>query len=552
MFSLLIIFSFFWLISITKKNLFWFYFWQLKQYRSDRILEHFKRKSGRRLLFNYLFLRSIFLFLFLIDYLLLKLSFFVFLFGALLIFYILDSLKFLKSLWQKKAKFPLFTKKILFLFSAISCLGASFPFLIFSLFSQTEPTYFKFFFSFFLLIFDFSLPLFVTLSIFFSQPFVFLWKYYLVRKAKKKIREFNNLLIIGITGSYGKTSTKEFLAQILSKKYKVLKTKSHQNTEVPISLCILNELKKEHQIFICEMAGYKKEDIKFLSEIVNPKIGIITGINEQHLALFGSMENLILAEGGKLLIENLPSDGLVIFNGNNKFCQSLFKETKIKKKIVFKKENFEDYPKFQPDLWAEEIKVERFSLSFKVFSKEGDFAQFKMNLLGSQNIENLLLASCCAKELGFTLREIAKISEKFRPLPNQMEPRKTKTGINLIDSCYSTNPNAVFSHLEYLKCWPKKRILIMPCLIELGEKAEIIHQRIGKKIAEICDLGIIVTEDYFEEIKKGAQDVNRKEILHLENPQEIYEKLKKICQKEDVILIEGRVQKEIINLLMKL
>ena len=120
-----------------------------------------------------------------------------------------------------------------------------------------------------------------------------LWRKNLINKAKQKRLKFKNLLVIGITGSYGKTSTKEFLATILSEKYKVLKTKEHQNSEVGVSQCILNDLKPEHEIFVCEMAAYNRGGIKLLCDIVKPKIGILTGINEQHMATFGSQENII-------------------------------------------------------------------------------------------------------------------------------------------------------------------------------------------------------------------------------------------------------------------
>ncbi|GAI48689.1 unnamed protein product, partial [marine sediment metagenome] len=144
--------------------------------------------------------------------------------------------------------------------------------------------------------------------------------------------QFKNLLVVGITGSYGKTSTKEFLATVLSKRFNVLKTKEHQNSEIGISRCILNELKPEHKVFIVEMGAYGKGGIKLLCDIAKPKIGILTGMNEQHLALFGSQENIIKTKYE--LIENLPSDGMAIFNGNNKYCSELYGKTNISLKKI--------------------------------------------------------------------------------------------------------------------------------------------------------------------------------------------------------------------------
>jgi UDP-N-acetylmuramoyl-tripeptide--D-alanyl-D-alanine ligase len=318
---------------------------------------------------------------------------------------------------------------------------------------------------------------------------------------------------------------------------KVLKTKEHQNSEVGISKCILEDLKENHKIFIVEMGAYNKGGIKLLCDIVKPKIGIITGVNEQHLATFGSMENLISAEGGKELIESLPEDGLVIFNGENEILRKIYQETKVKKKIVgISKKDF--------DLWAGNIKVKKEVLFFQVFTKDGEIADFNLNLIGAQNIQNLLLAICCAKELGMSLEEISKAAKKIRQEQSGVKLIKTKDGLNIIDATYSANPDSVISHLGYLKVWPGKRAIVMPCLIELGEKSKEIHRKIGEKIYEVCDLAIIVTKDRFSEIKEGAKE----KAIFLEIPRGIYEKIKQFNGENDIILFEGRLPREFLNL----
>jgi len=346
-------------------------------------------------------------------------------------------------------------------------------------------------------------------------------------------------LVIGICGSYGKTSTKEFLATILEEKFpgKVLKTKEHQNSEVGISRCILEDLNENYKIFIVEMGAYNKGGIKLLCDIVKPKIGVITGVNEQHLVLFGSMENLISAEGGKELIESLPEDGLVIFNGESEILRRIYQETKIKKRIVgISKKEF--------DLWAGNIKVKKDVLFFQVFTKDGEIGDFNLNLIGAQNIQNLLLAICCAKELGMSLKEISKTTKRIKQEQSGVKLIKTKDGLNIVDATYSANPDSVISHLEYLKVWSGKRVIVMPCLIELGEKSTEIHRKIGRKISEVCDLAIIVTKDKFEEIKETAKE----KAIFLENPKEIFEKIKKFKGENDIILLEGRLSREFLNL----
>jgi UDP-N-acetylmuramoyl-tripeptide--D-alanyl-D-alanine ligase len=507
--------SLFWFIREIKSTLFWLYLWQLKEYHIGRFIDHFRTEKGKKIFLNYLFIFKI-IFVFLSD---LFLSYF------LLVAYLFEGAKGISDFFQKKLKTPIFTKKIVFLFSF------NFLFQIFYFFSFFQKEHFLFY----LLIFDILTPIITSGIVLIFQPFTALIRYRIIQKAKKKRKKFEKLIVVGICGSYGKTSTKEFLATILEEKFpgKVLKTKEHQNSEVGISQCILNDLKKEHDIFIVEMGAYNKGGIKLLCDIAKPKIGIITGVNEQHLATFGTMENLISAEGGKELIESLPEDGLVIFNGENEILRKIFQETKSKKRIVgISKKDF--------DLWAANIKVKKEVLFFQAFTKEGEIGDFNLNLIGAQNIQNLLLAICCAKELGMEMDEISKAAKKIKQEQSGIKLIKTK-GLNIIDSTYSANPDGVMAHLDYLKIWEGKKLIIMPCLIELGEKSKEIHKKIGEKIAEVCDLAVITTKDRFKEIKEKAED----KAIFLENPKEIFEKIKDFSGKDDVILLEGRIPKEI-------
>lgn len=524
----------FWFIRQTKAILFWLYLWQLKEYHIGRFIDHFRTQKGKRIFLNFLFIFKIFLIFLIVlsqpghlfpESFLLKALFLV-----IFSIYLLEVFKFFFDFSQKRFLKPVFTKKIIFLFSL------NFFFLLFYLFIFFTK---NLSFLFYLLLFDIFTPALSSGILISFQPLSAFFRARIIKKAIKKREKFKDLLVVGITGSYGKTSTKEFLAKILEEKFpgKVLKTKEHQNSEIGISQCILNDLNENHKFFIVEMGAYNKGGIKLLTKIVKPKIAILTGVNEQHLVLFGSMENLISAEGGKELIESLPEDGLVIFNGENKVLRKIYRETKLRKKIVgINKKDF--------DLWANNVKVKKETLIFQVFSKEGDFADFNLNLIGVQNIENILLAACCAKSLGMNLKEISKASERIKQEQSGVRLIKSKEGLNIIDSTYSANPNGVISHLEYLKLWEGKKVIVMPCLIELGKASKEIHKRIGKKIGEVCDLAIIVTKDYFKEIKEGAGE----KAIFLENPKEIFEKIRKFSQPEDIILLEGRLPKNLIEL----
>jgi len=375
-----------------------------------------------------------------------------------------------------------------------------------------------------------------------------------MRKAEEKISNFKELITIGITGSFGKTSTKEFLSTILSEKFNVLKTKEHQNSEMGISNCILNELNLNHQVFIAEMGAYRKGGIKMLANIVKPKIGIITGVNEQHLATFGSIENLLSAEGGKELIESLPSDGLVIFNGDNKYLKDLYKETFILKRIYSVNKLDLEKAGIEPDFWAEDIKVEKRFIHFTVKNKNNEIEYFTINILGAHNVSNILAAITTAYDFGMSLKEISQACLKIKPEQGSIHLFETKSGLNILDSSYSANPDGVIADLNYLSIYPRKKIIIMPCLIELGKVSKEIHQKIGRKIGEVCDLSIITTKDRYEDIKKGAIESGMKEenIIFDENTDTILERIKNFVSVGDVVLIEGRVSKELVEKLKSL
>jgi len=507
------LFSFLWFIRTTKAILFYLYLWQLKEYHVGRFFDHFRTEKGRRLILNPLNVIKIILLLSFPAYpLLLMFSVFV--------LYIFEFLKTIFDFLREQLKRPVFTFKAVFLISAALIFESIFLFVLLQNIKGVENIVW---FIFWLFIFDILTPIISSLVVLIFQPLAVLQRNRIIKKAKIKREQFSsvaksyggsseafgeggkNLLVIGITGSYGKTSTKEFLAAILSEKFEVLKTKEHQNSEVGVSLCILNDLRTEHEIFICEMGAYSRGGIKLLCGIAKPKIGVITGINEQHMATFGSQENIIKTKYE--LIENLPKDGVAFFNAKNKYCVELYKKTSGIKKVLY-----------------------------------GQEARF----FGE---ENILGAMAVARELGMTEEEILKATDKIE---NKFPGIKIKEGIDglkIIDATYSANPDGVIANLEYLRTLRQaqgKLVIVMPCLIELGKASKEVHGRIGNKIGEICDLAIITTKDRFKEIKEGAGG----KALFLENPKEILEKIKSFCREGDVVLLESRVPSLLIKKLI--
>jgi UDP-N-acetylmuramoyl-tripeptide--D-alanyl-D-alanine ligase len=375
------------------------------------------------------------------------------------------------------------------------------------------------------------------------QPAFVLKRNSVIKNAGKKldeIRKSSGLEVIAITGSYGKTSTKEFLTTILSKKYKVLSTKEHQNSEIGIANAILNNLDSEHKYFIAETGAYNKGKIKEVCSFLKPKIGIVTGVNEQHLSLFGSLENLISAEGGGELDKALPDNGMLILNGDNRYCLDLYKKSKTKHSKIFYSIKRD---KVSSEIWTEDVLVKPQSVSFVAVNNERQMASFSANVLGRHSIENLLAAILTANKLGMSFAEIAEACKEINQNQSGMVLKIGKHGINIIDSSYSSNPDGAIADLDYLDIFAGKKVVVMPCLIELGKKSSEIHEKIGKKIGKVCDLVIVTTKDKFKEIKRGAMwsGMKEKDILLCDNSEDIYNLITSHCKSGDAVLLEGRV-----------
>ncbi len=524
-------FSILWAFHILQRILYTIYFWQLKEYRWHRVAGDFIRSIRVFLpkpaiaLIVLLLCRLIFSpFYYFFDNLILAVIIIWGIYSAFLLF-------------NKKWKLPKFTKKA----SLIVALSVLF-FVALSYLLAKE-------FLMFAVLFEIFLPLITFLVAAATNiPSGFI-KNTIYKKASEKIKKRKNLITIAICGSYGKTSTKEFLYAFLSDKYKVFKTDGNINTEIGVAKAIIKDLSDDYEIFIAEMGAYRKGEIKLLCNIAQPQIGVLTGVNEQHLALFGSMENLLSAEGGGELSESLlEQKGTLIVNGDNKYCLNLYKKFNGNKKI-----SATEKTKINADIWSEKPTILKDSISFLAVNKSGEMAHFGIKTLGEHNIQNILSAALAAQEVGMSLSDISEAGRKITAEHSSMLLKSGQHGIDIIDSSYSSNPNGVLADIDYLSIFSQKKIIVMPCLIELGEKSSEVHEKIGKKIGQVCDLAIITTKDKFKEIKTGAmsEGMQEKNIMFLDNPQEIYSAITLFARRGDAVLLEGRVPQKVIQLLTK-
>ena len=541
----------FWLVSEARAVLFWVYLWQLKEYHLGRFLAIFQQKQGRNLFFNPLFFAKIIIFIlgFGVFFNLQVSS--LFLAAAFLLFALLAANFFLK-LAKKTIIRPVITKKSLFL-TAVSCI-LIFAWAIFLCGGLAAKISLR---SFALAVLgmlgaDILLPLIISGIVLIFQPITIYQRQKILKKAQAILKNFPHLTIIAVSGSYGKSTAKELLAYILAQKSAVLKTPANQNTEIGIAQTIINELKPEHKFFVAEIGAVHKGKIKEVCAAINPQIGIISGINQQHLGVFGSQQNII--DGKFELAESLPESGTLILNWNSQFIREGFTQhqSKIKAQKIIVVSSQE--PK---DLWANDIQVSIDHLSFALNYKTEKYA-VNVNGRGEFMAELILLAVAGALAAGMNFAEIIKIinqldftpfnlktSSKEIKIPGGAAPKILK--INIIESTYSENPNSAAAHLEYLKLWRGKKVIIMPCIIELGSAAKSVHFEIGRKIAASCDLAIITDKDYFKEIKNGAASCRMpsENIIFAADPDQILNKIKSLGAGEITILLEGRLTQKI-------
>ncbi len=384
--------------------------------------------------------------------------------------------------------------------------------------------------SLWLLLLDRLLPLIIAFFVYvFSFP-TEAYKDFQVQKAMEKIKGYKKLLVIGVTGSYGKSTTKEYTAQILRKKFRVAKTKGTNNTPIGIANTILSTLQPNTEIFVVEMGAYKKREIAELCNIVHPKIGILTAVNQQHASLFGGLEKT--KQTKYELIESLPKTGLALFNGNNENALALYQKTS-KKKALYISDNSR-----KADIRAKNIAVFKTHITFDVYCF-GKKLRLTAPLIGRHNIENMLPGIYLAFMLGMKKEEISKAVSTLVP-PEQTMVRFEIGGVSMIDDAFNANPQSVISALDYMKVYKQKRLLVLEPMIELGGYAKDEHRKIGRAIGNVCDVVLLTNNNYYNEILEGVQKGKRKCVVHTGTSSEIAAFISENTRKGDIVVFEGK------------
>ena len=342
----------------------------------------------------------------------------------------------------------------------------------------------------------------------------------------------NNLKVIAITGSVGKTSTKDMVASVVSQKYKTLKTIGNYNNHIGVPLTLLKL--RDEQVAVVEMGMNHMGEIETLTKIARPDIAVITNIGTSHIGNLGSRENILKA---KLEILDGMDKKEIIINSDNDLLQKWSKTNKEDIKIHgFAIENLNDE---KVEVWADNINLKENSSDF-ICNTDKQKVKLKVQAGGVHFIYNALCATLVGKILGIDVEDIKKGIETFKLTEKRMEVTKLKNNITVINDAYNASPEAVKASIKNLETYKTgRKIAVLGDMLELGDFSEKLHKDIGSFIAESGIDILLCSGKSSKYIIDVATEKGVKEAHYFKEGKQIVRYLTQKVKKDDVILFKA-------------
>ncbi|MDE6551227.1 MAG: UDP-N-acetylmuramoyl-tripeptide--D-alanyl-D-alanine ligase [Clostridia bacterium] len=369
-----------------------------------------------------------------------------------------------------------------------------------------------------------TLPL-LWLSLAITSPIEYAVRRKYILQCKRELAKRQGLVKIGITGSMGKTSVKFILNTILSRSYKSYCTPSSYNT--PMGVCrAVSEMPEDTQIFVCEMGARRKGDIAELCDIVRPTCGIITGITQQHLQTFKNLDNIKSTKYE--LIASLPVHGIAIFNGMGG-AEELYERCALEYKYLV------DGKK---GVYAEDIITDGSGTQFTLHLDDKSY-RCKCALIGNHNIINICIAACLCLAIGMEDKDIVAGIGDIQPIEHRLEVINNR-GITIIDDSFNSNPEGAAYALDTLAQFSGRKIVAAQGLVELGSAEYEANYNLGKKMADIVDIAILIGPKRFA-IKDGmiAHAFDESSIYMTDTLADAQKLFSEILTSGDTLLIEN-------------
>lgn len=351
-----------------------------------------------------------------------------------------------------------------------------------------------------------------------------------LQKIAKFKREMYNIPVIAVTGSVGKTSTKDILASVISKKYKVLKTEGNLNNHIGLPLTILKL--KDHEALVVEMGMSALGEISTLTNIAKPTISVITNVGTSHIGNLGSRENILKA---KLeILEGMEKTGNLVINNDNDMLNAWNKTNNIYKVTTFGIDN-------PSDINAKEIKLEEYSSKF-IAEVNNEKLNVEVLVGGRHFVYNSLCAIAVGKLLNIDNIEILNGIKEFKLTKNRMDVKKNSNNVTIINDCYNANYDSMKAAIEYLsKINAKRKIAVLGDMLELGEYSKNLHEKVGEEIAKNkIDILITVGNEAKNIVKKATElGINKENTYNFNTNEQAIILIKNTLKPEDAILIKA-------------
>ena len=348
--------------------------------------------------------------------------------------------------------------------------------------------------------------------------------------ARYALERHSNLKVVGITGSLGKTTTKEVVASVLGSRRNVLKTEGNLNSEIGLPLTVLNGLRTEHEIAVLEMAMYQVGDIRFLARLAHPRVGVVTAVLPVHLERLGTIERIQQAK--QELVEELPSNGVAVLNADDPRVASMAAATTAR--VV------RYGTTAHAEVRAEAIQSRGLAgVEFDLI-QAGQRQHVHLPLLGAQSVHAALAAAAVAAEEGLTLSETSDALQRLSPALRLLVVDGVN-GSRIIDDSYNASPESVLAALNLLRELPgHRKIAVLGDMLELGSEEEPSHRRVGHRAADVVDMLVVYgprsTTTASEALASGLR---RDQVFHAESHSQTVALLRTELRSGDDVLVKG-------------
>lgn len=371
----------------------------------------------------------------------------------------------------------------------------------------------------------------LTLAVWTLAPFENASQRRYIKDAARILGEVHPM-VIGVTGSYGKTSVKEILAAMLADRYNLYRPPGSYNTLMGVTRAIREGLRPYHEAFVVEMGAYREGSIRRVCELARPTHGIVTAVGVQHLERFGSQAVIQRAKGE--LVKALPPEGVAVLNGDDPFCREMagwrsgetiyfgveqapggrpvppmFASERLAPADVTKPSSGGasergDLPVDEKRVTARNIRVGLDGSDFDLVFHDGDALSVHLSLLGRAAVANACAAAAMAERLGVSRNGISRALATIPHVRHRLEPKSGDGGVTVIDDAFNSNPTGAATALEVLaSATAGRRVLVTPGMIELGGLEIEANLRFGRQAAHACDLAILVGVNRIEPIRQG-------------------------------------------------